>query len=169
MRKIKAVAAVLAMVAGSLVFAAGPAHAVASGYTWSEIDRCAFTSVGNVCFSIDTWTTNTSSQIWINGHVQCTGYSNNGNPTPHITWCGIGVNSGPGSNGSNYLNVGANFTLPAATGSYYERMNIKANAGGCETFGSNTQGHGVQGWYNDEAVICESHTSGSPDVGKTEP
>jgi hypothetical protein len=169
MRKIKSAAAALAMLAGALLFAAGPAHAVATGYTWSEIDRCAFTSVGNVCFSIDTWTTNTSSQIWINGHVQCSGYSNNGNPTPQITWCGIGIRSGPGSNGSSYLNVGANFTLPGASGGFYERMNIFSNAGGCSTWGSNSNVNGVQGWYNDEAVKCEVLTSGSPDVGKTEP
>lgn len=169
MRKIKSAAAALAMVAGALILSAGPAHAVATGYTWSEIDRCAFTSYGNICLSIDTWTTNTSSQIWINGHVQCSGYSNNGNPTPHITWCGIGVQSGPGSNGSSYLNVGANFTLPGASGGFYERMNIFSNAGGCSTWGSNSNVNGVQGWYNDEPVKCEVQTSGPPDVGETEP
>jgi hypothetical protein len=153
MRKIKLAVAAAAVAAGLLAptFAAGTANA--STYTISFIDRCARVgpTSGNLhtdCFQLGAHSTYSQSQVWINGKVFCHVYSGSVN----ITWCGVG-----GGNGTGALNIGDNFTFPGATGSYYERMDMFAGGAGCETWGSNSVGHGIYQWGNDHGTpVCES-------------
>jgi hypothetical protein len=117
--------------------------ASASSYTMSDIERCVYTNgdTSEACLELDAYTTNTSSQIWINGKVGCGDLFGD---TP-VTWCGVG-----GGNGTGTLNIGVNFTFAGVTG-LYERMNITAG-GGCSTWGSNKNG---LNWFNAE-VVCKT-------------
>jgi hypothetical protein len=149
-RKIKWVVAVAAVAAGMLasLLAAGTANA--SQYTFSGIDRCATVHLDGVaqCFELGAYSTYTQTQVWINGSVICNRYSG----SLGITWCGVG-----GGNGTGALNIGDNFTLPDATGSYYERMDIFAGGNtfyggdgpGCDTWGSDSDTNGVTSWSID--------------------
>jgi hypothetical protein len=144
MMKIKSHGAILAVLTGVLAFTA-PATANATSYTHSEIFRCAIYGGDDHCFGLEANTTNSSSQIWINGHVTC--YPQQGNII--FTWCGVG-----GGNGTGTLNIGGNFTIGGLVTGLYERMNIPANGFGCTTWGSNSNTNGITGWYN-EKVICK--------------
>jgi hypothetical protein len=118
--------------------------ASASTYSHSEIYRCAIYEENDVCFGLEVYTTNTSTQIWKNGSVTC--YPQQGNIK--FTWCGVGEGNGTGT-----LNIGVNFDIGGVTG-LYERMNIPAS-GGCTTWGSNSNVDGIQDWYN-EVVQCKT-------------
>ena len=150
MRKIKSIGAILAMLAGVLVLAAPTAANAANAanaesvYTTNSIQRCLFGT--NLCMTLQAFATYSSTQIWINGHVSC---SQAGNAAT-ITWCGVG-----GGNGTATLNIGVNWNWPSLRANgLYERMNIKANHGGCATWGSNANIDG-NSWFNGE-LTCES-------------
>ena len=148
MRKNKLAGAVLAVLTPALLLAA-PAAAHANTYTESYINRCAtVTSTGtNQCFQLGAFSTYSSTQIWINGSVDCRQLS--GSVT--VTWCGVG-----GGNGTADLNIGINFNLPGASG-LYERMDILSNGRGCKTNGSNTDTKVITNWWNYTGnPICES-------------
>jgi hypothetical protein len=143
MRKIKSAVAATAVAAGLLASPLAAGTANASTYTLSYIDRCAEVAPGGTeqldCFQLGAYSTYTDSQVWINGSVICHRYHGRVN----ITWCGVG-----GGNGTGALNIGDNFTFPGATGSYYERMDMFAGGAGCETWGSNSAGNGIEFWGN---------------------
>jgi len=163
MTKIKLTAAVLAAVTGLL---AAPAAANAAGarpaesvYTTSSMTR-AFSSFipcgahgedlctvsSSVHFQV--YSTYSASQIWINGHVSCSG---GGYVPVNVTWCGVG-----GGNGTAVLNVGVNWNVPAwGASGLYERMDILANNGGCTTFGSNSIVGAIAFWDNWE-LACQA-------------
>jgi hypothetical protein len=153
MRKNKLAAAILAVFTGALLFAV-PAAANASTYTESYINRCATvkSSGTNQCFQLGAYSTYTSTQIWVNGNVDCRSLSG----SVDFTWCGVG-----GGNGTGVLNIGGNFNMPGVSG-LYERMDIKADGKGCSTSGSNSDTGGVTNWWNYYGnPICEStNTSG---------
>jgi hypothetical protein len=143
MRTLKFAMSAMDLAVGALV-PLGAGTASASTYSHSEIYRCAIYQENDVCFGLEANTTNTSSQIWINGTVTC--YPQTGNIK--FTWCGVG-----GGNGTGTLNIGVNFSIGSVTG-LYERMNIPANGYGCTTWGSNSNIGGIQDWYN-EKVECK--------------
>lgn len=155
MNKIRTVGAILAVLAALAFVQPASANATTtadtpsatSHYTHSEIFRCAvYGQAGiNPCFGLEVYTTSTSSQIWINGHVTC--YAQQGDI--RFTWCGVG-----GGNGTGTLNIGVNFTIGGVVTGLWERMNIPAGTGTCKTSGSNSNTHGIQSWYN-EQIICK--------------
>jgi hypothetical protein len=151
MRKIKSAVAVAALTAVALASPLAAGTANASVYSRSYIDRCVWIGGGqaatNDCFQLGAHSTRTNTQIWINGNVWCHTYHGSVN----FSWCGVG-----GGNGTGALNIGANFTFPHATGSYYERMNLFAGPDRkCSSWGSNSDVNGITDWYTD-AMACEA-------------
>jgi hypothetical protein len=162
MSKIKLAAVTLATVAGLVAVpgaagAASASPASAEVYTTSsmirEMDNTIINAQGvsttyasTVYFQV--YSTYSSSQIWINGHVTCDG---GGDAPVNITWCGVG-----GGNGTAVLNVGVNWDVPDwdAYG-LYERMDLLANHGGCTTWGSNSAVGEIDRWAND-SLVCEA-------------
>jgi hypothetical protein len=122
MRKIMSIAAALAAVVGLL---AAPAAASArvrpnlSVYTINSIDVSNPSGL-NAYFAL--YATFSATQVWVNTYngknVTC-----NAQPGWAYSWCNIT------NNGQVYLNAGMN--LDNAFGSWYVRMNIYANYGGC--------------------------------------
>src|SRR5690349_23444104 len=94
MRKSKWVLVALAVIVGVL---ATPGIASANVYTSSAIERCIGSNPTN-CVYLQAYSTYSPSQIWINGHVFCSGTQ-----YVQITWCS---NT---NNGQSYLNIGVNF------------------------------------------------------------
>jgi hypothetical protein len=153
MSRNKLAGAILAVLSGVLLLAI-PATANASTYTESYLNRCATVkgSSAHDCYQLGAYSTYSSTQIWINGNVDCRALSG----TVTFTWCGVG-----GGNGTGDLNIGGNFNIPGVTGGLYERMDIFANGRGCKTSGSNADTHGVTNWWNYTAnPICESDNTG---------
>lgn len=133
MNKVKSFALMAAVAAVVLSLTAGTASA--NVYTKSNIERCV-NDTGQ-CVLLQAYSTYSSSQVWINGKVYCA--PEHGSAV--ITWCGLG-----GANGTVYLNIGVNWDWPnLQKAGLYERMNIWADAGGCNTWGSNGEG---LSWYN---------------------
>jgi hypothetical protein len=156
MSRIKLAAAMLVVAAG-LLAAPGAASAVStrpaeSVYTHSDIDRCMLVNngYGETCVVLGAYSTYSASQIWINGHVSCSWYTNTA-ANLEITWCGVG-----GGNGTAVLNIGVNWQVSnfKAYG-LYERMNILAGHGGCSTSGTNRAVGDIYAWAN-ASLQCEA-------------
>jgi hypothetical protein len=103
-----------------VVAVAGPASASVTGYQYQE----AYAYNYGASTFVQLHTTNTTSQVWINGTVSCTAYGGN-----RVTWCGVG-----GGNGTGTLDTGANFTGPGGS-SYWFRFDLHAN-GTCTVRGN---------------------------------
>src|ERR1700678_2707145 len=160
MRKVKLAAAILAAVTG-LLAAPGVASAASvkpaeSVYTTSSLTRefLAFEPcLQNVCtldgqVHFQVYSTYSASQIWINGHVSCSG---DGAVPVTVTWCGVG-----GGNGTSVLNVGVNWqVLEWDAGGLYERMDLLAGHGGCTTWGTNGTVGLIYSWSNED-LVCEA-------------
>jgi len=129
MRKMKFALAAVVMAAG-LLGTAGTGIASASTYDKTLFDVYAVNWAGDSGYTtFGTYSTYTSTQIWINGKVQCSA-------TPGfaaVSWCGVG-----GGNGTAHLNIGDN--LEARNWTAYNRANLYANGAGCYVWGGTSNG-----------------------------
>ncbi|MDQ2875710.1 MAG: hypothetical protein M3Y33_13325 [Actinomycetota bacterium] len=126
------------VMAAGLLGTVGTGIASASTYNKTLFDSFGYNWAGDYGYStLGTYSTYTSTQIWINGSVRCSA-------TPAwaaVSWCGVG-----GGNGTAELNIGDN--LKARNWTAYDRVNIYANAAGCYAWGgsSNVSGTSTASW-----------------------
>jgi hypothetical protein len=132
MRKIKSLGAILALLVGVLAFAA-PATANAatmrpaeSVYTMTFYEYCLY-SQSEWCAQVNTMSTYSATQVWVNGKPWCDVSSN----ALAVSWCGVG-----GGNGTATLNIGMNLvgSILGGEGEWF-RVNIYANGAGCHQWG----------------------------------
>jgi hypothetical protein len=148
MRKIKFALVAVVMAAG-LLGTVGTGIASASTYDQTIFDACAYNAAGEYgCTSFGAYSTYTSTQIWINGRVQCSATVS----WAAVSWCGVG-----GGNGTATLNIGDN--LAGRNWTAYNRVNIHANAAGCYVWGGSSNG-GSYTWSvgansDDGGQLCE--------------
>jgi hypothetical protein len=148
MRKIKFALMAVVMAAG-LLGTVCTGIASASTYDYTVMDAYAWNWAGDYGYTtFGTYSTYTSTQIWINGKVHCSATEG----WAAVSWCGVG-----GGNGTAHLNIGDN--LEARNWTAYNRINIYANAAGCYVWGGSSNGGsyhaswGANSEYNGEA--CE--------------
>ena len=149
-RQLSWAAAIMLATTGLIGLVGFAAPAQASTYTISSYERCLNYVNGlngkYYCVRIQVHTTNTSSQIWINGSTSAY-YSGE---APKITWSGLG-----GGNGTGKLNVGINWSWPGLSGSFWMRLYIPAS-GGCSTSAYNANVAGAS-WFNPAGgITCKA-------------
>jgi hypothetical protein len=158
MKRTKMAALALVAAAGLLAVPSAANAAVAtpaeSVYTVSSMNRYFADNLLSGYVSFKAYSTYSSSQVWINGTVSCSGHGFSGVPAApvDITWCGVG-----GGNGTGFLNIGVNWNVPAwKANGLYERMDIVKNGEGCTTFGSDNPIGNITYWYS--TISCEAKT-----------